>query len=146
MSPKIYGPHLWHVIHVITLAYPDKPSKEDKLNNKIFFESLKNVIPCSLCREHYKQNLKNYPLDEALTSRDKLTRWGFDLHNQVNKDTGKKQFKYEDFIKKYEHMYGINQPQTTVISPIVKIIGGGIGDVASAAIFILFSSFGKKNK
>ena len=33
-------------------------TEEDKNNYRVFFESLKNTIPCPKCREHYSENLK----------------------------------------------------------------------------------------
>ena len=45
------------VLHFIALAYPEKPSEEQKKNYKIFFDSLKNVLPCILCSNNYKKHL-----------------------------------------------------------------------------------------
>ena len=77
MDPKIWGPSGWLFLHTITFNYPTNPTEEDKKNYKLFFESLKNVIPCPICSEHYKENLKKIPI--KLNSKDE--------NNPINTDS-----------------------------------------------------------
>ena len=42
------------------------------------------LIPCPMCREHYKEHLKKLPLSPHLDRRDDLFRWTVQLHNEVN--------------------------------------------------------------
>ena len=60
MEPKIWGEHAWIFLHTITLNFPENPTFEDKHNYKTFFESLKYILPCPTCREHYKENINKY--------------------------------------------------------------------------------------
>lgn len=86
MSPDVWGPHGWKFIHYITLGYPEYPTQMQKDKYKAFFLLLKDVLPCSLCANHYKENLQKYPISEQiLNSRDKFVKWGIDVHNSVNK-------------------------------------------------------------
>ena len=49
----------------------------------------------------YKQNLKEYPLEEALKNTDNLFKWTIDIHNEVNKETNKRIYSYEEIYKEY---------------------------------------------
>jgi hypothetical protein len=105
MNQNIWGPHLWFSLHTITFNYPIKPTEDDKLNYNNFFLSLKNVIPCSVCKKNYIRHLNEMPLDKALNSRKDLVYWLIDLHNMVNGETGKKIIPPDIVIKKYEDVY-----------------------------------------
>ena len=79
-----WGPHGWKFIHYITLGYPKLPSKEDKKNFKLFFELIKDIVPCSICQYNYENHLKIYPLtDNILSNRFKMMKWGIDMHNAI---------------------------------------------------------------
>ena len=106
MNQNIWGPHLWFSLHTITFNYPLKPTKDDKDNYKNFFESLKNVIPCSVCKKNYIRHLNELQIDKYLDNRKSLVYWVIDLHNMVNGETGKKILSYDIVIKKYEDAYG----------------------------------------
>jgi hypothetical protein len=85
IPPAVWGPFFWLTIHIIAIGYPNNPSYTDKKAAKEFYESLANLIPCPVCRDHYKQHLQTYPLTPNLDSRSDLFRWSVDLHNAVNK-------------------------------------------------------------
>ncbi len=106
MNQNIWGPHLWFSLHTMSFVYPLKPSDNDKKNYKLFFESLKYTIPCSICRKNYIRHWKEYPIDKHLNSRKELVYWLIDLHNIVNTETGKKILSYDTVIQKYEKVYG----------------------------------------
>jgi hypothetical protein len=105
MNQNIWGPHLWFSLHTISFAYPLKPTTTDIENCKNFFETLQNVIPCSVCKKNYIRHLKEYPINGHLHTRKELVYWVIDLHNMVNAETGKKILSYENVIKKYELVY-----------------------------------------
>lgn len=102
INPIIWGSHLWKYLHYLTLAYPDSPPLETQMLYKDFFLNLHNFIPCEKCRINYKRHLEELPLtDEILRSRNSLIRWLFDIHNIVNKETGKKQLGFDEFLDIY---------------------------------------------
>lgn len=108
MNQNIWGPHLWFVLHTITFNYPFKPTSEDKKNYKTFLLSLQHILPCSICRKHYKRHLQENPPYEALKNRDSFIKWLIDLHNEVNGETGKKStYTYKEIINKYEKIYNM---------------------------------------
>lgn len=99
LGPNIWGPHLWKALHMITMGYPNEPSEEDKKNYKSFFENLYLVIPCSICATNYKKHLIEIPLsDDALKSKESLAKWVIDIHNLVNKETGKKILTHDEAL------------------------------------------------
>lgn len=105
MNQNIWGPHLWFSLHSISFNYPINPNEDDKNNYYNFFDSLKNVIPCSICKKNYIRHLNEHPIKNNLDNRKKLVYWLIDMHNMVNVETGKKIFSYDKVIKKYEDVY-----------------------------------------
>lgn len=123
INPSLWGPSGWKMMHYITLAYPDEPTKEDKENIKNFFMGVKNVLPCENCRIHFAMNLKNSPLnDNVLSCRYNLINWLNDIHNEVNKRTGKKTYTYDELMKEYSNKNNYNVEIVTVILLILIII------------------------
>lgn len=97
LGPDVWGPHGWKFIHFVALGYPKNPTQEDKENYKTFFKALPNVLPCSVCKVHFDQNVINNPLtDDILQDRIKLLNWTIDLHNEVNKINNKKIINYNE--------------------------------------------------
>jgi hypothetical protein len=109
-GPDVWGPHGWKFIHYITIGYPVIPTEEDKKNYYNFFHALRYVIPCSICGNHYKENLIKTPLDDnALSTKMKLIEWGIKMHNHVNKLNRKKEYTFEEglalLLKNKEECY-----------------------------------------
>lgn len=101
IKPIIWGPHGWKFMHYVSLGYPNNPSEEDKKNYKTFYTSLQHILPCAKCAHNYSHNLIKYPIDNHLSNRDSLVRWVIDIHNQVNNETGKKEYTYEEALSLY---------------------------------------------
>jgi hypothetical protein len=102
--PNIWGPFFWHTIHIVALGYPKQPTYSDKKSAKEFYESFVFLIPCSVCREHYKEHLRNHPITPFLDSRMDLMKWTVQVHNQVNKMLGKPEWSIEEVISYYERL------------------------------------------
>lgn len=99
-GPDVWGPHGWKFIHYITLGYPNNPSNQDKKQYYEFFDNLKNVLPCSICGNHYKEHLKVFPLsDKVLSNKVKFIEWGINMHNMVNKVNRKRIFTFDEGFK-----------------------------------------------
>lgn len=108
-SKDIWGPCAWKFLHTITFAYPESPSLEEKRNHKLFFEQLQNILPCKICRQHFRENLKKYPIEYGLESRKDLIKWLVDFHNEVNKSLGKRQYSYQEVYDMYDDNKKINK-------------------------------------
>ena len=102
MSLKFWGKHLWFSIHFIALRYPSEPTEEHIQNYRDFFESLKMVIPCAMCRESYTEHLEIKPLTkDVLSSQLNLFFWTVDMHNLVNEYLEKETWSYDEALDFY---------------------------------------------
>ncbi len=96
LGPDVWGPHGWKFLHFVALGYPKKPTNEDKINYKTFFMLIPNILPCSICSNHYIENLKQYPItDDILEDKIKLFNWTVNMHNKVNILNGKQTVDYD---------------------------------------------------
>lgn len=90
MKPAVWGKHVWYSIHFVSLEYPVAPSAKDKETYFDFYRNLAKVLPCVVCREHFKNVWVQHPLTtDKLNSRESLFAWTVEVHNMVNKDLGK---------------------------------------------------------
>ena len=105
MDPNIWGPPAWSFLHSITLAYPDNPTEIDKQIHIEFFNSLKNILPCDKCKNHYSNTLETYPIENHLENKESLFRWLVDVHNRVNINNNKREYSYDEVTELYEKMY-----------------------------------------
>ena len=105
MLTSVWGPPLWHTLHTISFNYPVKPTKEDKENYYTYFKSLKNILPCKYCRDNLKNYLKSIPFKKSVfKNRDTLSKWVYDLHENINKMLNKKSnLTYDQVRERYEH-------------------------------------------
>jgi len=102
------------------MNYPKKPSEEDKQAYYQFFKGLEDVLPCDKCAYNYSTNLQKHPLEQSLESRDSLIRWLIQIHNEVNKETGKPPYTYEQVIEDYKYkMEKMGSDETLVYKVII---------------------------
>ena len=101
MHPEFWGPSGWKFLHSITFQYPMKPTIDDKAHYKEFFNSLKYTLPCQKCAYHYSKHIRKYPIDSALKSREDLVKWLINVHNEVNKSLGKREYSYQEVFDIY---------------------------------------------
>ena len=84
LSPKLWGREGWRFIHFVAVTY--QPSKKEEYLK--FFQNLPEILPCPVCGEHFKQNMAELP--PRMESNQTLFEWSVDMHNLVNKETGKR--------------------------------------------------------
>ena len=111
MMTTQWGPSGWFFLHNISFGFPienSKINKELKQRYYAFFYNLQFVLPCKKCRDNYAKNIneKDTKLDlSVFNTRESFKKWLFNLHNKVNKLTGKNtQFTYQDLNDKYEKL------------------------------------------
>lgn len=107
--PSVWGPFFWHTIHIVALGYPKNPTYTDKKCAKEFYESLAYLLPCNICRQHYKDHLIKNPLTPFLDSRTDLIKWTVDIHNAVNKMLEKPEWTLEEVLAYYERVGNRNR-------------------------------------
>jgi hypothetical protein len=105
MLTSIWGPSLWHYLHVISFNYPVKPTKLQKNKYKQLLLNLQYTLPCKYCRINLKNNFKKYPLtDKIFENRNNFSRYIFGLHELINKMLGKNSgLAFCDVRDRYEH-------------------------------------------
>jgi hypothetical protein len=94
-----WQPITWNIFHNFALNY-----NETYKNQYItFFDTFKILLPCSVCKKHYNENLnKENLILEKNINKERIFEWTIDLHNLVNKMNYKKQWNYVDAKKHYE--------------------------------------------
>ena len=102
MKPYVWGPFIWYLIH--TIAYnidDDDYFQEHKTSYFKFYESLKSLIPCPICRNHLSRIMKDKKLYECNNKND-LINWTILIHNKVNKKLKKPNFNPINYKKLYK--------------------------------------------
>ena len=120
-----WGPLLWETINVIIREYPESPSSENRQNYKLFFQSLGDVLPCPNCRQHYAGHLRKMSLDAALETKSTLIDFIIDLHNEVNKATGKAIMNKETARSIVNGTYTPINNNTICIIAVLIVLGSG---------------------
>ena len=105
MLTTVWGPSLWHYLHIISFNYPVHPSKVQKKKYREFIMNLKYTLPCKYCRDNLKNNLKDHPLTaKSLKNRENFSKWMFTFHEHINKMLGKTSgLTYDEVRERYEH-------------------------------------------
>ena len=99
-----WGPFLWGFIHTISVIDNSKSfgnntyEKTQQMIERLHL--IQNLFPCSLCKGKYVEHL------EKLSNLNKhkemaLFYWSVDLHNDVNRKLGKREWSYEEAKNKW---------------------------------------------
>ena len=118
MITYVWGPLLWHFLHMMSFNYPTDPEKYNKEKGYkpgfiqncyyLFVRLLQYVLPCGACRDNLVKNFEILKFKEnkkdILFDRGTFSKFIFDLHETVNKYLKKESnLKYEDIKDFYEH-------------------------------------------
>ena len=105
MLTSVWGPALWHSLHIISFNYPVNPTTMQKKYYFDFFTNLQNILPCKYCRDNYKKNLETLPITKTvLKNRENFSRWLYEMHELININLGKKSdLTYDDVRDRFEH-------------------------------------------
>lgn len=105
MLTTVWGPSMWHYLHIMSFNYPIKPTIEEKKKYKEFILNLQYTLPCKYCRINLKNNFKLHPLKLSdMKNRETYSRYIYQLHEIVNKMLKKKSgLTYCDIRERYEH-------------------------------------------
>jgi hypothetical protein len=104
LPPEVWGPIFWATFHLTSMSYPDAPTYAEKRAAKEFFNSMAHLLPCPVCREHFKEILSAMPVETWLDDRRSLTEWVWMLHNRVNVRLGKAEITQAEFVERYKEM------------------------------------------
>lgn len=112
-----WGTINWLQHHLTTLKYPVSPTEEDKAAMR---EYITHAVPyaawCAACKQHFKERttqepregevraLANERVEKALQDRVSMVTLFLDLHNAVNKETGKAELSFDEFIEQFRNL------------------------------------------
>lgn len=102
MSPKIWGPVIWTLIH--SLAY--NINAEDKKSIQELYYVISNMIssvPCPTCSSDGASIIKTIPANRINTKTDIMNTLIY-VHNRVNTKLSKPQFNPLDNESKYKNV------------------------------------------
>ena len=97
-----WGPIYWNYLHMVSLEYPDKPTRNDIKNHLNLFNYFMETIPCPICKKDIKNLISQKNLSIALRNKKSLTQYVWDIHNKVNYKLGKPILKFETFKAQYK--------------------------------------------
>ena len=122
MLTAVWGPSMWHFLHIMSFNYPVEPTAKNKRDYRAFILNLRNTLPCKYCRDNLTQNLINRPLTVAdMASRDTFSRYVYQLHEAVNTLLGKKSgLSYCDVRERYEHFRSRCTEDDPALFPVAK--------------------------
>ena len=105
MLTTVWGPSMWHYLHIMSFNFPLKPTNLQKNKYLEFIKNLQYTLPCKYCRINLKKNFKILPLNKnTVTSRESFSRYIYNLHELVNTMLNKKSnLSYNDVRQRYEH-------------------------------------------
>jgi hypothetical protein len=111
----IWGPPLWHFLHIISFNYPINPTEENKKQYLKFMLDLKYILPCKKCRENLKKNYKELPITmNDMKNRYTFSLYVYNLHELINNMLHKKSnLSYEVVRERYEHFRARNCNEMT---------------------------------
>jgi hypothetical protein len=105
MLTTVWGPSMWHYMHIMSFNYPITPTLENKKHYREFIINLQYTLPCKYCRINLTKNLKQLPITmSTMKNRESFSRYVYDLHELINKMLKKtSHLSYDDVRDRYEH-------------------------------------------
>jgi hypothetical protein len=98
VSKSKWGPILWNLFHTISINNNKKIFENKKHCYYIFYTTFTYIIPCIVCSDHYSTIINDICiLEEDKITTNYLKKWGFNVHNCVNKKLGKHEYSYVKF-------------------------------------------------
>ena len=99
-DPKEWGPVVWKILHIVTeqLGKNTIPvmQKDEMTYYKAFQRKVYYILPCKICRQHYKDYYKNIKDVDYGKFKETSKTFFLNLHNDVNTRNSAKQFTFDD--------------------------------------------------
>ena len=96
---KSWGKNCWNFLNAVAISYPNNPTADQQSQMNIFIHSLPPVLPCAMCRNHFKKIVDETLDSKALGSRYGLLVWLNNAHNAVNIRIGKPEVALEEMVR-----------------------------------------------
>ena len=123
-----WGPIAWAILHGLAEQSGRNNNvllQVDEIRNYItLIESVEKMIPCDICREHYREYLLSKPVkgwakEPYNTLKERVKKWLWDLHNIINLGNDKPVFAFDDLVLVYDNI-NIKQKITELAAPIKR--------------------------
>lgn len=104
-GPLLWGKPFWFTLHFGALNYPDNPTDEMIKMNVGFISGIPVMLPCDTCKNHadkYITERRKY-LYNISSSKEKLFKFYWEFHNNVNKGNGKRQISLTEAYDIFEN-------------------------------------------
>uniref|UniRef100_A0A7S0JH49 Sulfhydryl oxidase n=1 Tax=Calcidiscus leptoporus TaxID=127549 RepID=A0A7S0JH49_9EUKA len=80
----------WTLLHTLAANFADVPSLREQRAVEVFMRALGELYPCKLCAAHLRAYMAANAV--AADSRERLSLWMCEAHNDVNRRNGKETF------------------------------------------------------
>jgi len=91
LNPEYWGPHFWEVMYLAAVGFSSEPTVNEKIGFRMFYDSLRYVLPCQKCRKEYDQYVNQFPLtSDDTSSPHMLFDWVYRLHSHVTRRLSKR--------------------------------------------------------
>lgn len=106
LNPEIWGPNFWFVIDTVLYSLPDKLNKQQQEDLEMFLYSLKSLLPCEKCRNHYIKAMeeRNFSNINFSKKQDVIT-WMSDLRNIIKSHQKKRLYSIGSTKKYYDEIF-----------------------------------------
>ena len=95
-----WGRAAWKFMHAVAFTMPDDPTPEERKRYGRFFAAVQEVLPCHKCSMELKQLYADRPFP-LQGGRERVSKWLWDLHNQVNRRVGNRTVSWEEAVQEF---------------------------------------------
>lgn len=95
------GKATWTFLHTMAATYPDTPSSNQQSDMKTFLGIFSKIYPCWYCAEDFQKWMKNGN-EPKVQSKEELSNWLCDAHNEVNVKLGKPTFDCKQWRQRWK--------------------------------------------
>lgn len=102
ITKSMWGPSVWYIIHFSAYHCPSIVTEDWRTSFIAFMSCLQNVLPCSVCRQHIKENLPRNDINRCINDKYLIFEWTWKLHNIVNESLNKPILSLEEAKRQYD--------------------------------------------
>jgi mitochondrial FAD-linked sulfhydryl oxidase len=84
------GRATWTFLHTAAAYYPSNPTPAHQKHMFNLLSALPTLYPCGVCADHLRGEVAKFP--PVVNSREALSQWLCERHNEVNERLGKEKF------------------------------------------------------
>lgn len=122
-DPRIWGPKKWFVLETIVRSYPIELTIDQQKHIKDYVISTSEVLPCSICRSHMKDYMKDTDMiNMDFSKRITIENWINDLHNLRRHGNEKSLKEVNKYYKDQYDKFNTNYTDLFYIFVVIAIV------------------------